>query len=879
MAASGVDISTISVTIEGTTYTNGSGLTITGTPADYTVSFTNSTDWNYGQVVNVSINAKDLAGNSMPTKNYSFTVEFQEEPTTKKTKTQLLEYYQTLGNLETGAAKQLISGQRVNHLSESDALSEFTEIAAKTGGIVPAIMGYDFSLWYPLTDSYEDFNVLINHWNSGGLVHFTWHCANPATVPFEWSWPLNTPSFTFSDIYTPGNTRYNNFRSALVRVGDKIQELKNAGVVITFAPFHEANIDAFWWNNRTPTEYSNAWHYVYNYLVNERGLGDNIIWVYTVCPYDDPALYYYPGDDVVDVLGLDVYAARFNTSAMISYYNTLCTKGKPVAITELGFVSGTTYTGFDARYIVNDLCTYFPKAVWWMNWDDEANPYGIANQNYVLELMSDQRVVTLLDNPSDGAGQGDVEVVIVEEALPVADIGIDYSYTFQATGGQSPYYWSLYSGDLPTGLVLTQNGNLSGRASGSTGNFVFTVEVADSSNAVVFDDFNRENTIPLSGNGWVQDSANDINLVDNQVLSTETILNAYAWRTETYNSNQYSKIKIKNSSWSVELGGPIVRFRQSGSVLIGYLATVIDSSTIEVYALYGTTVQQYEQLGTSITGLTLAQNDIIGLSVDGNVLTLTQNGNVIGTRTDTNNRVPSSGAPGFMICGTTARFDDWEGGNLGQSNSDTAEFTLTVRDPIYGDSITINPTADTFINSGSPTTNYSSNTYLAIYQWPDYTIANQVLLQFDLSSIPSNKNILSSKLRLYMNGFEGYGGTNPVLIYAYRITGTLPTISTVTWNTFEGTLSSALGSTSVSLSNGWVEIDVTSAVDAAYSDEVTYIYFAVDAGSNGVADTNRRFSSNESSDSSVKPQLLVTYENQITEIDKMMLPPFHVYIA
>ena len=232
MAASGVDISTISVTIEGTTYTNGSGLTITGTPADYTVSFTNSTDWNYGQVVNVSINAKDLAGNSMPTKNYSFTVEFQEEPTTKKTKTQLLEYYQTLGNLETGAAKQLISGQRVNHLSESDALSEFTEIAAKTGGIVPAIMGYDFSLWYPLTDSYEDFNVLINHWNSGGLVHFTWHCANPATVPFEWSWPLNTPSFTFSDIYTPGNTRYNNFRSALVRVGDKIQELKNAGVVV-----------------------------------------------------------------------------------------------------------------------------------------------------------------------------------------------------------------------------------------------------------------------------------------------------------------------------------------------------------------------------------------------------------------------------------------------------------------------------------------------------------------------------------------------------------------------------------------------------------------------------------------------------------------------
>jgi hypothetical protein len=53
----GVDISSIVMTVNGIPVTP----IITGTPADYTLTYVPSTDFECGQIVNVTVDAHDLA--------------------------------------------------------------------------------------------------------------------------------------------------------------------------------------------------------------------------------------------------------------------------------------------------------------------------------------------------------------------------------------------------------------------------------------------------------------------------------------------------------------------------------------------------------------------------------------------------------------------------------------------------------------------------------------------------------------------------------------------------------------------------------------------------------------------------------------------------
>jgi hypothetical protein len=70
-------------------------------------------------------------------------------------------------------------------------------------------------------------------------------------------------------------------------------------------------------------------------------------------------------------------------------------------------------------------------------------------------------------------------LTITTTSLAGATAGTAYSATLQATGGTTPYTWTIASGILPAGLTL-QGDSVSGTTS-LTGQFSFTVEVTDSS--------------------------------------------------------------------------------------------------------------------------------------------------------------------------------------------------------------------------------------------------------------------------------------------------------------------------------------------------------------------------------------------------------------
>jgi Putative Ig domain len=68
---------------------------------------------------------------------------------------------------------------------------------------------------------------------------------------------------------------------------------------------------------------------------------------------------------------------------------------------------------------------------------------------------------------------------VTTSSVPNGTVGSAYSATLQASGGTSPYSWSLSGGSLPAGLTLATSGVISG-APTATGTSSFTAIVTDS---------------------------------------------------------------------------------------------------------------------------------------------------------------------------------------------------------------------------------------------------------------------------------------------------------------------------------------------------------------------------------------------------------------
>jgi hypothetical protein len=74
-------------------------------------------------------------------------------------------------------------------------------------------------------------------------------------------------------------------------------------------------------------------------------------------------------------------------------------------------------------------------------------------------------------------------VQITTGSLPGGQVQTAYSATLQASGGTAPYTWSLFSGQLPTGLTLSSSsGTISGTPTVAA-LFNFTIQVHDSAGA------------------------------------------------------------------------------------------------------------------------------------------------------------------------------------------------------------------------------------------------------------------------------------------------------------------------------------------------------------------------------------------------------------
>ncbi|MEG0807427.1 MAG: glycosyl hydrolase [Alistipes sp.] len=219
----------------------------------------------------------------------------------------------------------------------------------------------------------------------GGINTISWHTNNISTGGNAW----DVSGGNVVQTLLAGGKNHQEFVTRLNRVGEFLRTLTTAdgeAIPILFRPFHEHTGNWFWWGRDfcTPEQYKTLWQQTVVYLRDTMGL-HNLIYVYSpdrVANVDEYTER-YPGNEWVDVLGLDLY--HFNGADGTEYYKE-CTmrslqvvdslaqiNDKPYAFTETG-LEGITIPNWFTEVLYPAIRPYNPAYV--LLWRNSINIPG-----------------------------------------------------------------------------------------------------------------------------------------------------------------------------------------------------------------------------------------------------------------------------------------------------------------------------------------------------------------------------------------------------------------------------------------------------------------------------------------------------------------------
>lgn len=287
-------------------------------------------------------------------------------------------------------------------------------VAGQTGSNT-AIATFDFmnvnrqEKWSSWDRPYTEFITNAKAWAAaGGIVSCMWHWRDPSGASDEFYCDPDTGRPTFavfdaSDIFDPASEGYRQMIAEIDLVSGYIKQLQDAGIPVLWRPLHEAqgNREAwggawFWWGNGSGDRAAacvELWRVMYDRMTRVNGL-NNLIWVWTTCLTGMPDWYdegraWYPGDDVVDIIGIDIYDDNETAgrgSHIDQFKKTAHTAGlrKMVAYTECGYIP-------DAGKMFEAGDTW----LWYMPWN--GNYTEQTNGNYWATSFADERILTRED--------------------------------------------------------------------------------------------------------------------------------------------------------------------------------------------------------------------------------------------------------------------------------------------------------------------------------------------------------------------------------------------------------------------------------------------------------------------------------------------------
>lgn len=220
----------------------------------------------------------------------------------------------------------------------------------------------------------------------GGISTVSWHPFNPSTGENAWD-----PSGNAVKEVLKGGAQYEKFGKWLDMMGTFLNSLKTPDgkkVPVIFRPWHEMSGGWFWWGTKetTPEQFKQLFIYTYEKLTQEHGC-DHLVWAYSPNTGYKDYMEHYPGDEYVDLLGIDIYDFEHNNdkyTANVKHDLTELTRigkehDKLIALTETGAQRIPDPNWF--TQVFWEAVKDFPISytLWWRNaWDTPKEIYMSA---------------------------------------------------------------------------------------------------------------------------------------------------------------------------------------------------------------------------------------------------------------------------------------------------------------------------------------------------------------------------------------------------------------------------------------------------------------------------------------------------------------------
>ncbi|KAL6229616.1 putative mannan endo-1,4-beta-mannosidase E [Aspergillus navahoensis] len=291
-------------------------------------------------------------------------------------------------------------------LSGQQELEDATWVTDNVG-FSPAILGIDLMDYSP---SRVEFGAVgmsiedaITYANRGGIITVCWHWGeigpynlgdlgtNVLHCPGSPSGTYNTneqpwwsnfyteaTSFDLASAMNPSSPDYKLIIRDIDAIAEQLARLKD--IPILFRPLHEADGGWFWWGAAGPEPCKELYRLLFNRLTKKHGL-NNLLWV-----WNSKEPQWYPGNDYVDIVSVDIYADDGDHSSQIAEYQAL--QGltgnftKLIALGEVGNIPDPELMRKDGAHWA-----------YWVTWDgdfirgEKKNPMEFKKSVYSSELV------------------------------------------------------------------------------------------------------------------------------------------------------------------------------------------------------------------------------------------------------------------------------------------------------------------------------------------------------------------------------------------------------------------------------------------------------------------------------------------------------------